>query len=112
MSTNRCCPSTDGGTEDMAHIFNGTSLRQTKSEIKPSAVTWMHPETIILREVRERPAPHDATYMRNLSCDTKELIYETETNSQTHSTLAGAKREGAGRGTEWEAEVSEVGFYT
>lgn len=96
-----------GNNEDVAHIFNGTSRSQTKNEIIPSAVTWMDLEMIILREVRERPIPHDTTYMGNLNCDTKELTYETETNSGTQSRLAGARREGAGRGMEWEVEVSQ-----
>ena len=83
------------------------NITQPKNEIIPSAVMWMDLEMIILREVRERPIPHDTTYMRNLNCDTKELIYETETNPGTQSRLAGAKREGAGRGMEWEVEVSQ-----
>ena len=32
---------------------------------------------------RERKIPCDITYMWNLKYDTNELIYETETNSQT-----------------------------
>ena len=32
---------------------------------------------------RERQIPYDITYMWNLKYDTKELIYETETASQT-----------------------------
>ena len=32
---------------------------------------------------RERQIPHDTTYMWNLKYDTNELIYETETDSQT-----------------------------
>ena len=32
---------------------------------------------------RERQIPYDITYMWNLKYDTNELIYETETNSQT-----------------------------
>ena len=32
---------------------------------------------------REREIPYDTTYMWNLKCDTNELIYETETDSQT-----------------------------
>ena len=33
--------------------------------------------------------------MRNLKCDTNELIYETETDSQTENRLMAAKLEGA-----------------
>ena len=32
---------------------------------------------------RERQIPHDITYMWNLKHDTNELIYKTETDSQT-----------------------------
>ena len=35
---------------------------------------------------RERQIPYDVTYMRNLKYDTTELIYETETDSQTQRT--------------------------
>ena len=40
-------------------------------------------EMIILSEVRQRQIPYDITYMWNLNCDTNELIYKTETDSQT-----------------------------
>lgn len=39
------------------------NITQTKSEVGTLCSDGMHPETIILREVRERPAPHDATYI-------------------------------------------------
>ena len=32
---------------------------------------------------RERPMPYDITYMWNLQYDANELIYKTETDSQT-----------------------------
>ena len=34
----------------------------------------------------ERQIPHGITYMWNLKYDTNELIYETETDSQTYRT--------------------------
>ena len=43
-------------------------------------------EIIILNEVkseRERQTPYDTTNMWNLKYDTNELIYKTETDSQT-----------------------------
>ena len=46
----------------------------------PFAATWMDLEIIILSEVSQ--IPYDITYMWNLKCDTNELIYETETDSQ------------------------------
>ena len=52
----------------------------------PFAATWMELETIILSEVkseRKRQISCAITYMWNLKYDTKTLIYETETDSQT-----------------------------
>ena len=56
-----------------------------KNEIMPFAATWMDLEIIILSKVsqRERQIPYDITYVWNLKYDTNELIYETETDSQT-----------------------------
>ena len=41
--------------------------------------------------------PYDITYMWNLKYDTNELMYKTETNSQTENRLVAAKGE-KGRG--------------
>ena len=50
----------------------------------PSAATCMDLEMIILsKSDRERQISYDITYMWNLKYDTNELIYETETDSQT-----------------------------
>ena len=50
----------------------------------PFAATWMDIEIVILSEVREREISYDNPYMRNLKRnDTNELIYKTETDSQT-----------------------------
>ena len=62
-----------------------------KSEIMPFATTWMDLEIIILSEVRERQIPQDITYKWNLKYDINELIYETETDSQTYRTDVVAK---------------------
>ena len=45
----------------------------------------MDPEINILSEVSqtEKDIPYDITYMWNLKKDTDELIYKTETDSQT-----------------------------
>ena len=71
----------------MVHIYTMEYYSAIKkNEIMPSAATWMELEIIILSEVkseRERQIPHDITYMCNLKYDTNELIYETETDSQT-----------------------------
>ena len=55
----------------------------TKDELMPFAATWMDVEIIILNEVSQRHIPYDITYMWNLKNDTNELIYKTETDSQT-----------------------------
>ena len=52
-----------------------------KNEIMPCAATYMDLEIIILTEVRQ--ISYDITYMQNLKNDTNELIYKTETDSQT-----------------------------
>ena len=43
---------------------------------------------------RERQIPYDITYKWNLKYDTNELIYETETDSQTENRLVIAEGEG------------------
>ena len=44
----------------------------------PFNYSWVHKN-----EVRERQIPYDITYMWNLKYDKNELIYNTETDSQT-----------------------------
>ena len=58
-------------------------------------------EIIILSEVNqtEKDKYHDVTYIWNLKYDTNELIYETETDSQTQKTnLRLPKGKGGGGG--------------
>ena len=55
----------------------------------PFAATWIDLEIIILSEVSqtEKDKYHDITYKWNLKKkDTNELIYKTETDSQTQKT--------------------------
>ena len=52
----------------------------------PFAAKWMDLEMIILSEVRERQISYDITFMWNLKNYTNELIYKTETDSQTQKT--------------------------
>ena len=55
-----------------------------KNELMPFVVPWMQLEILILSEVRKRETmPYDITYMWNLKYDTSELIYKTETDSET-----------------------------
>ena len=56
-----------------------------KNEILPFAVIWMNIEIVILSEVSQRQTSY-IIYMWNLKNDTNELIYKTETNSQTERT--------------------------
>ena len=69
--------------EDVVHIYNGILLSHKKNEIMPFTATWMDLEIIILSEVSQRQISYDVTYMWNLKYDTNELIYKTETGSQT-----------------------------
>ena len=59
----------------------------------PFVATWMDPEIIILSKVSQRQI-YDITYTWNLKNSTNELIYKTETDSQTENKLMVAKGEG------------------
>ena len=84
--------STDRGMdkEDVVHICSGILLsHKKKNEITPFAATWMDLEMIILSEVSQ--AEKDKYHMISLICgilknDTNELVYKTETDSQTSKT--------------------------
>ena len=72
---------------------------QKKNEKMPFVKTWTHQQIIILNEGSRSQVPHNVIYMWNLKYDTNELIYKTETDSQTQKTnlwlptgLAGAER--------------------
>ena len=55
-----------------------------KNEIMPFAATWIDLDSIILsKPERERQIPYGIIYTWNLKYDTNELIYKTETDSQT-----------------------------
>ena len=50
----------------------------------PVAATWVDLEIITLsKSKKKRQISYSITYMWNLKHDTNELIYETETDSQT-----------------------------
>ena len=61
-----------------------------------------------MKSDRERQTSYDITYMWNLKYDTNELIYETETDSQTQRTDLWLPRGwgGGGEGMDWELGVS------
>ena len=54
-----------------------------KNGVLPFTATWMNLGVIILSEVSQRQILYDITYTRNLKYNTNELIYKTETDSQT-----------------------------
>ena len=83
MSTDRCtdkdnvvCMRTHTHTHTMEY---NPAIKM--NEIMLFAATLMDLEIIILSEVRKRYPM--IIYMWNLKCDTNELIYKTETDSQT-----------------------------
>ena len=53
-----------------------------KNEMMPFVTTWMDLESTILSEIRQRQILY-ITYTWNLIYDAHELIYKTETDSQT-----------------------------
>ena len=71
--------------EDVVHIYNGILLSQKKNEIMPLVATWMDLDIILLTEVRQRKTNiiwyH--FYVESKKNGTNELIYKTETDSQT-----------------------------
>ena len=72
----------------------------------PFAATWMDLEIIKLSEVSQkekRYIPSDITYMWNLKYDTNDLIYETETGSQTQ--IRDLRLMGR-----WQGEVQSLGL--
>ena len=79
------CPSTDEWIKKMWYTYAMEYYSAIKkNEIMPFAATWMDLEIITLSEVSQRQISYDITYMRNLQKnDTNELIYKTETDSQT-----------------------------
>ena len=74
------------GEEDVVHICNGILLSHKKEwnnaicsnmdGPRDCHTKWSKPD-------RVRQISYDITYMWNLKCDTNELIYKTETDSQT-----------------------------
>ena len=57
-----------------------------RHEILPSAATWMDLEIIILSEVNQTNIICYGLYVESKENDTNELIYKTDTDSQTSKT--------------------------
>ena len=76
--------------ENVVYIYHRILLSHKKDEIMPFTTTWMDLEIIILSEVSQ--TEEDKYHMISLICgilkkkDTNELIYRTETDSQTSKT--------------------------
>ena len=70
----------------MVHIYNGILLSH-KEEQNNAICSYMDGprdyHTKQSKSDRERQIPYGITYMWNLKYDTNELIYKTETDSQT-----------------------------
>ena len=64
-------------------IHNEILLSYKNNEILPVATIWMDLEAIMLSEISQRQIQYELTYMWNLKNSTNELIYKTETDSQT-----------------------------
>ena len=72
--------------EDVVHIYNGILLNHKKEWNNAICSNMDGPRdyhTKWSQSERERQIPYDITYMWNLKYDTNELIWETETGSQT-----------------------------
>ena len=70
----------------MVHIYNGILLSHKKEQNNAICSNMGGPRdyhTKWSKSDRERQIPYDITYMCNLKYDTNELIYQTETESQT-----------------------------
>ena len=65
----------------------------------PFAAAWIDLEIIIVNKVREKKTKtYDITSMWNLKKLSNELIYETETNSQTENKHGSQKGKRVGEG--------------
>ena len=82
------CPSIYEWIKKMWYIYTMEYYSAIKeNEIMPFAATWMDLEIITPSEVSQKEKDkYCITYMWNLKYDTNELIYKTETDSQTQRT--------------------------
>ena len=82
------CPSAEESIEKVWYMYTMEYYSAIKkNEIMAFTATWMDLEIIILSELsqneKDKYHMYDITYMWNLKYDMNELIYKTETNSQT-----------------------------
>ena len=69
-------------------------------------------EIIILsKSERERQITYGITYMWNLKCDTNELIYKTETDSQTQKTNFWLPKRKGGQGQIRSLGLADTHYY-
>ena len=94
----------------MVHIYKGILLSHKKewnNAICGNTDGTRDYPTECHKSETERQIAHDIISMCNLKYDTNELIYETETHSQTHGTDLWLPRESVGGGgMDWEFEIS------
>ena len=69
--------------EDVVHIYNGILLSHKKEQNNAIHSNMDANRDYHTKSEGERQLPYDITYMWNLKYDTYELIFETETDSQT-----------------------------
>ena len=81
------CPLTDEWIKKMWYMYTMEYYSAIKKEWNnPICSNMIGPrdyQTKWSKSERERQIPYDRTYMWNLKCDTNELIYKTEADSQT-----------------------------
>ena len=86
--------------EDVVHMYNGILCSHETNEIMPFAATWMDLEIIMLSEVSQTKTSIICyrLYAEPKKNDTSELIYKTETDSQTLGTKFRVPGLGVGEG--------------
>ena len=67
----------------MIHVYNGILLSHKKEWNNAICSNMDGPRDYHTKSDREIQISYDITYMWNLKNDTNELIYKTETDSQT-----------------------------
>ena len=110
------CPLTDKWIKkSVVHIYNGILLSHKKEQnnaICSNMDATREYHTKWSKSERERQISYDITYMWNLKYDTNELIYETETDSQTQRTDLWLPRgRGVGEGCTGRLGLADANYY-